>query len=381
MNKKRKLLSLAMSLANYVLPLLVMLVSFASYTLLERRQLSSATVFSAISLFSVFSQSLVRSSIWLYPSLRTFSVILGSCFASSLSSVNCYLLYKPLIFFLSLLSIPQSTFFRLSSYIEAYVSLKRLNTFLHDTQLIDRYHTQGDVVTSLAHDVAVAAVPTTQEDPDYIGFTKATFTWSREAAKTAEQPAGTSTTVTAPSPVVPDESARNFKLVLDDLRFPRGVVSLISGPTGSGKTSILLALLGEMHFESAAQPGSSFSLPRKGGISFADQASWLQNATLKENILFGEAYDEERYKKVVYQCALERDFELFDAGDKTEVGEKGLSLRFVSNVLSFIRLVLVDGHEISVRISLIWGLLTQRFHPIFPLSIIHLCKHACLLKL
>lgn len=52
----------------------------------------------------------------------------------------------------------------------------------------------------------------------------------------------------------------------------------------------------------------------------------LQNQTLKENVLFGSEYDEERYKKVIYQCALERDFSLFDAGDETEVGEKGLTL-------------------------------------------------------
>lgn len=47
---------------------------------------------------------------------------------------------------------------------------------------------------------------------------------------------------------------------------------------------------------------------------------------LQENIVFGSTFDEERYKKVLYQCALERDLELFQAGDDTEVGEKGLTL-------------------------------------------------------
>jgi len=85
-----------------------------------------------------------------------------------------------------------------------------------------------------------------------------------------------------------------------------------------------MALLGEMHFEQ--KPGSSFSLPRAGGVAYADQASWLQNQTLRENILFGSPYDEERYAKVVHQCALERDFKLFDAGDATEVGGSFVSL-------------------------------------------------------
>jgi hypothetical protein len=49
----------------------------------------------------------------------------------------------------------------------------------------------------------------------------------------------------------------------------------------------------------------------------------------QDNILFGAAYDEQRYKKVIYQCGLRRDLTLFDAGDLTEVGEKGLTLRFV----------------------------------------------------
>ena len=47
----------------------------------------------------------------------------------------------------------------------------------------------------------------------------------------------------------------------------------------------------------------------------------------QDNILFGAEYDEERYNKVIDQCGLKRDLELFDAGDKTEVGEKGLTLR------------------------------------------------------
>jgi ABC-type multidrug transport system fused ATPase/permease subunit len=46
----------------------------------------------------------------------------------------------------------------------------------------------------------------------------------------------------------------------------------------------------------------------------------------QENILFGSPYDQERYKKVLYQCGLERDLDLFEAGDQTEVGEKGLTV-------------------------------------------------------
>ncbi|KAG6891400.1 hypothetical protein C0992_007624 [Termitomyces sp. T32_za158] len=80
-----------------------------------------------------------------------------------------------------------------------------------------------------------------------------------------------------------------------------------------------------MHF-TASHPHSWFSLPRDKGVAYAAQESWVQNETIKQNILFGASFDEERYKKVLYQCSLERDLTLFDAGDETEVGEKGLTL-------------------------------------------------------
>ncbi|KAL7413558.1 P-loop containing nucleoside triphosphate hydrolase protein [Mrakia frigida] len=242
LNRKRKLLSLGMSVANYTLPLLVMVVTFACFAIVQKGNLTASKVFSAISVFAIFSQSL-------------------------------------------------GTIFQISQFIESFVALGRLNKFLQDTELIDR-HIPG------------AAEPAV-EDPDFIGFQNATFAWLKNA------PEG-------------DETVRNFKLHLDDLKFKKGKVNLIEGPTGSGKTSLFMALLGEMHFEQ--KPGSSFSLPRSGGVAYADQQSWLQNQTLRDNILFGSPYDEERYTKVVEQCALARDFSLFDAGDLTEVGEKGLTL-------------------------------------------------------
>lgn len=166
------------------------------------------------------------------------------------------------------------------------VALQRINKFLTETPLIDRY--EASLVSGAIND-----------DPSYIGFHNASFTWGKED--------------------VNDPAARNFTLQIDNLRFKQGKVNIIAGPTGSGKTSLLMALLGEMHFVPTGV-GANFSLPRTSGVSYASQQSWLQNKTLKDNILFGTAFDEARYKQVVHQCALERDFTLFDAGDETEVG-------------------------------------------------------------
>ena len=90
-------------------------------------------------------------------------------------------------------------------------------------------------------------------------------------------------------------------------------------------SSLLLALFGELHFEPSS-PSSWVQLPREGGVAYAAQEAWVQNETIRENIIFGADFDEERYKKVIHQCGLERDLSLFNAGDKTEVGEKGLTL-------------------------------------------------------
>ncbi|KAJ6502921.1 P-loop containing nucleoside triphosphate hydrolase protein [Mycena vitilis] len=96
-------------------------------------------------------------------------------------------------------------------------------------------------------------------------------------------------------------------------------------PVVSSKTSLLMALLGEMH----CIPSSSdswYNLPRESGIAYAAQESWVLNETIRSNIVFDTPFDEERYKKVLYQCALEPDLALFQAGDQSEVGEKGLTL-------------------------------------------------------
>ncbi|KAJ7225905.1 P-loop containing nucleoside triphosphate hydrolase protein, partial [Mycena pura] len=193
-------------------------------------------------------------------------------------------------------------FWALSQTVTGKVSLDRVNEFLRKTELLDRF-------VDANPDTPAFFIPTEAEANEKIGFRDATFAW------TSEKNGGTLT-----------PSKRNFLLKIEgELFFKPGCINLVVGPTGSGKTSLLMALLGEMHFI-PSMPSSWYNLPRAKGVSYAAQESWVQNETIKENIIFGTEYDEERYKKVIHQCALERDLELFDAGDATEVGEKGLTL-------------------------------------------------------
>lgn len=93
----------------------------------------------------------------------------------------------------------------------------------------------------------------------------------------------------------------------------------VIGPVGSGKSSLFHVVLKEL-------PTVSGNIRIDGKISYSSQEAWLFNGSVRQNILFGEEYDEERYKEVVKVCALESDFELFPFGDRTLVGEKGKAL-------------------------------------------------------
>ena len=91
---------------------------------------------------------------------------------------------------------------------------------------------------------------------------------------------------------------------------------------GCGKTSFLSSLLGEMNKFSG-------KVNVHGTISYVPQQPWIQNETVKNNIIFGNHLDEALYNLCIKSCALETDLNLLPAGDKTEIGEKvGTIFRF-----------------------------------------------------
>ncbi|KAF9938627.1 hypothetical protein BGZ67_010647 [Mortierella alpina] len=116
-----------------------------------------------------------------------------------------------------------------------------------------------------------------------------------------------------------DKDKNTFGLKNIDLKIPRGQLVAIVGAVGSGKSSLLNALVGEMR-------KTSGSMEYGGTIGYCPQSAWIQNATVKDNILFGLPLDETRYKKVIKDCALERDIQILPDGDQTEIGERGINL-------------------------------------------------------
>ena len=98
----------------------------------------------------------------------------------------------------------------------------------------------------------------------------------------------------------------------------------VTGNVGSGKTSLLLGVMGELVKEN----GSIFLDPAyvKNGSGYVAQEPWIQNATLRDNILFGKQYDATLYERVLFACALLEDIESMPLKDNTEIGENGVNL-------------------------------------------------------
>lgn len=179
--------------------------------------------------------------------------------------------------------------------IQSKVSLDRVSDFLEEEET-SKYEQLGQVRTA---------------NSPVIGFENASFAWN-------------------------SASAKDFKLKEVNVAFKPGKLNVIIGPTGSGKTSLLMALLGEMELTSGKVflPGI---IPRDDlvvdphtglteSVAYCSQSAWLLNDSIKNNIVFASSFNQDRYDKVVDACGLTRDFTVLAAGDATEIGEKGIAL-------------------------------------------------------
>ncbi|VBB75705.1 Putative ATP-dependent bile acid permease [Podospora comata] len=159
-----------------------------------------------------------------------------------------------------------------------------------------------------------------------IGFEHATFSWPGQSkAADLSSKDGKAT-----------ENPKSFSLKNLDFKFKVGKLNIVIGATGSGKSSLLHALLGEMPLVSGnvrmPAAASRETLPKDEktdlveGVAFCAQEAWLTNNTVRNNILFGQPLIEERYRAVLQACALKPDLKILPQGDLTSVGEGGVSL-------------------------------------------------------
>uniref|UniRef100_A0A8C1UKG9 Multidrug resistance-associated protein 1 n=1 Tax=Cyprinus carpio TaxID=7962 RepID=A0A8C1UKG9_CYPCA len=165
----------------------------------------------------------------------------------------------------------------ISSMVQASVSMKRLRVFLSHEEL-DEDNVERPAISSC--------------ESNSIRIVEGAFSWSKDDSPTLKR---------------------------INVCIPEGALVAVVGHVGSGKSSLLSALLGEMQ----KQEGY---VSIKGSVAYVPQQAWIQNATLKDNILFGRDAKDSWYQKVVEACALLPDLEILPGGDSTEIGEKGVNL-------------------------------------------------------
>ncbi|KAL8091123.1 hypothetical protein AgCh_040285 [Apium graveolens] len=117
-------------------------------------------------------------------------------------------------------------------------------------------------------------------------------------------------------------SSPSEELTLSDINLdiPQGTLVAIVGRTGEGKTSLVSAMLGEL------PPLADTNVVIRGKVAYVPQVSWIFNATVRQNILFGSAFDPTRYSKAIDVTALRHDLDLLPGSDLTEIGERGINI-------------------------------------------------------
>jgi ABC-type multidrug transport system fused ATPase/permease subunit len=188
--------------------------------------------------------------------------------------------------------------------VDAWASMQRIQEYL-----LEEEHEVFEVDPSLESAIHV-------ED--------ATFTWEKQpsngsapgaenktSAKMESEKHGSSATLV--------QEEQPFSLGRINMDINRGELIAVIGGVGSGKTSLLSALTGDMR-------KTDGSVVWGGNKAVCGQYAWIQNATVKDNIIFGNQVDEEWYRIVVHACSLTADFETLPHGDATEIGERGINL-------------------------------------------------------
>ncbi|XP_061766165.1 canalicular multispecific organic anion transporter 1 [Nerophis ophidion] len=204
-------------------------------------------------------------------SLATFAVFVAVSSENVLTAEKAFTsisLFNILRFPLSMLPM------LIAGIVQTAVSRKRLEKFLGGEDL------ESDVVR---HDPSISSA---------VNVCNGSFSWEKEG----------------------EPLLKNVSL---DIK-PGRLVAVV-GAVGSGKSSLVSAILGEMHSKNGF-------INIQGSLAFVPQQAWIQNATLRDNVMFGSPRDETRLQEVIQACALAPDLELLPGGDMTEIGEKGINL-------------------------------------------------------
>ncbi|TFK50633.1 P-loop containing nucleoside triphosphate hydrolase protein, partial [Heliocybe sulcata] len=286
---KARINSVMFSLLWTCAPILVSLISFFTYVMLGH-ELTVSIAFTSLSLFGMIRQPLNIIPAWIVQILQT------------------------------------------------RIAIKRIETYLDEDEVSDQ-------VSSLKR--TARASSSSVDVQEGFGIVEGTFKWNEIEEKEVDKDNGkgkkkdtkTNGSGSAAEGAAVVDSASEISAVADhrfelkdiSVMLPEGKLSLVTGPTASGKTALLMALLGEMTALSGRvvmlkDPSRIDANGLMHAISYSAQSPWLRHQSIRDNILFGYPYDEKRYEEVIDACALRPDLDILEDGDSTEIGARGVSL-------------------------------------------------------
>ncbi len=211
----------------------------------------------------------------------------------------------------------------LNSYIKAQVSLGRLERFVLEAPLLQTY--EGRLLT----DNDVGGPEEDADDDEEEDDEEGRQDFQSPGLRSGEVLLGGSGGASFTWGDSAKENRGGSLLSGVELHAQPGELVCVYGPTGCGKSSLLLALLGEMRRVAPNGAAASATVPARccgGRVSYAAQRPWILNGTIRANILFGQPLDSVRYDAALEACALRPDLEALEGGDLTEIGEKGVTL-------------------------------------------------------
>lgn len=194
----------------------------------------------------------------------------------------------------------------ISSLVEAHVSVKRISAYLLSEELDPN---------------AVLRLPPPEEKKQKQKKKKQQEKKQKDKKQQESEEGGEDLAIRVTNGCFAWDSNPSTPVTLQDINISvqRGSLVAVVGAVGSGKSALLSALLGDSH-KRAGQVMLS------GSVALVTQQAWIQNATLQDNILYGDPYDHARYETCVKVCELRQDVAMLPSGDMTEIGEKGINL-------------------------------------------------------
>ncbi|CAH0053285.1 unnamed protein product [Clonostachys solani] len=197
------------------------------------------------------------------------------------------------------------------------------------SQAIDAWGSMGRIQEFLLAEEMEEDIIHKDDGPNAVELHNAAFTWEKTPAKEKNDEKEKDTKKPKkenakdvpqdPEPVKETSEREPFKIHDLDIEIGRNELVAVIGSVGSGKSSLLSALAGEMRKTSGEVV---FGASR----AFCPQYAWIQNATVQNNITFGRDFDKPWYKEVIHACALQADLDMLPNGDQTEIGERGITI-------------------------------------------------------